>query len=87
MQLVGSVQTEFTLLARADDPLYTGPVAKLPQVLHVWVYGDDFACTLVSGDTVSGVHHLHSEGSPFIVYEGFVGRAETRPVDLDEDLA
>lgn len=87
MQLISSVQTEFTLLARADNPLHTSPITKLPQVLHVRVYGNDFACTLVSGDTMSGIHHLHSERSPFIVQEGLVGRAETSPVDLDEDLA
>jgi hypothetical protein len=87
MQLVSSIQTEFALLARADDPLHTRPITKLPQVLYVWMYGDDFACTLVPSDTMSGVHHLYTERSPLIVYEGFVGRAETGPVDFDEDLA
>ena len=87
MQLVRSVQTEFTLLARADDPLHTSPITKLPQVLHVWMYGNDFACTLVPGDTMGGVHHLHAKRSPFIVQEGLVGRAETSPIDLDENLA
>ena len=86
MQLVGSVQTEFALLARADDPLHTGPITKLPQVLHVWVYCNDFACTLMSSDTMSGIHHLHAERRPFIMQEGLVGRTETSPVDLDEDL-
>ena len=87
MQLVGPVQTKFALLARADDPLHARPIAKLPQVLHVWVDGDDFACALVPGDAVSGILHFHTEGSPFIVQEGFVGCAETGPVDFDEDLA
>ena len=87
MQLVSSIQAELALLARADDPLHTSPITKLPQVLHVWVYGNDFACTLVSSDTMGGVHHLHAKRSPFIMYEGLVGRAETGPVDLDEDLA
>lgn len=87
MQLVCSIQTEFALLARANDPLHTSPITKLPQVLYVWVYGNDFACTFMSGDTMSGVHHLHAKRSPFIMQEGLVGRAETGPVDLDEDLA
>lgn len=87
MQLVGSIQTKFALLARADDPLHTSPITKLPQVLHVWVNGNDFACTLVSSDAMRGVHHLHAKRSPFIVQERLVGRAETGPVDLDEDLA
>jgi len=87
MQLVSSIQTEFALLARADDPLHARPIAELPQVLHVWVDGDDFARALVASDTVSGVLHLRAEGSPLIVQEGFVGGAETGPVDFDKDLA
>ena len=87
MQLVRPVQTELALLARADDPLHARPIAKLPRVLHVWMDGDDFACALVPGDTVSGILHFHAEGSPFIVQEGFVGGAETGPVDFDENLA
>lgn len=87
MQLVSSIKTELALLARADDPLHTGPITKLPQMLHVWVNGDDFACSLMPGDTMSGIHHLYTERSPLIVYEGLVGRAETGPVDFDEDLA
>ena len=87
MQLVSSIQAELALLARADDPLHTGPITKLPQVLYVWVNGDDFACALMSSDTMSGIHHLHTERSPLIVYERLVGRAETGPVDFDKDLA
>ena len=87
MQLVSPVQTELALLARADDPLHTGPITKLPQVLYVWVDGDDFACTLVPGDAMSGILHLHAERSPFVVQEGLVRCAETGPVDFDEDLA
>ena len=87
MQLVGSIQTEFALLARADDPLHTSPITKLPQVLHVWVNGNDFTCTFMPSDTMSGIHHLHAKRSPFIMQEGLVGRAETGPVDFDEDLA
>jgi hypothetical protein len=56
-------------------------------MLYVRVDGDDFACALVPGDTVSGILHFHAEGSPFIVQEGFVGGAETGPVDFDENLA
>jgi hypothetical protein len=87
MQLVSSIQAELALLARADDPLHTRPIAKLPQVLYVWVNSDDFACALVSSDAMSGIHHLHTERSPLIVYEGLVGCAEAGPVDFDEDLA
>ena len=87
MQLVSPVQTELALLARADDPLHSRPIPKLPQVLHVWVDSDDFACALVPCDAMSGILHFHTERSPFIVQERFIGRAETGPVDLDEDLA
>lgn len=86
MQLISSIQAEFALLARADDPLHTCSITKLPQVLYIWVYGNDFACTLMPSDTMSGIHHLHTKRSPFIMQERFVGRAETGPVDLDEDL-
>jgi hypothetical protein len=87
MQLISPVQTEFALLARADDPLHTGPITKLPQVLYVWVDGNNFACTLMPGDTMSGIHHLHTKRSPLIVKKGLVGRAEPSPVDLDKNLA
>ena len=87
MQFVSPIQTEFALLARADDPLHARPIAELPQMLYVRVDGDDFACALVPGDTVSGILHFHAKRSPFIVQEGFVGGAETGPVDFDENLA
>jgi len=67
MQLVGPVQTKFALLAGADDPLHARPITKLPQVLYVWVHGDDFACTLMPSDTMSGVHHLRTKRCPLIV--------------------
>jgi len=67
MQLVGPVQTEFALLARADDPLDASPITNLPQVLYVRVHGNDFTCTLVPSDALSGVHHLHAECSPLIM--------------------
>jgi hypothetical protein len=72
MQLISSVQTELALLARADDPLHTSPITKLPQMLYVWMHGNDFACTLMPSDTMSGIHHLHTERSPLIVQKGLV---------------
>ena len=72
MQFISSVQTELALLARADDPLHTGPIANLPQVLDVRVYGNDFACTFMPGDTISGIHHLHTKRSPLIVKKRLV---------------
>jgi hypothetical protein len=86
MQLVGSIETELTFLARAHDPLDTSPVTKLPQILYVRVHGNNLARTFMSSNAVGGISHLHTKSSPLIVYEGFVRGAEAGPVDFDEDL-
>lgn len=86
MQLIGAVETELALLARADDPLDTSSVTKLPQVLYIWVNSNDLACTLVTSNAVRGIHHLHTEGSPFIMEEGLVRGAEAGPIDFYKDL-
>jgi hypothetical protein len=78
MQLVGSIETELTFLARAHDPLDTSPVTKL--------HGNNLARTFMSSNAVGGISHLHTKSSPLIVYEGFVRGAEAGPVDFDEDL-
>jgi hypothetical protein len=67
MQLVCPIQTKLALLARANDPLDASPITYLPQVLHIRVHSNHFACTLMPGNAFSGIHHLHAERSPLIV--------------------
>jgi hypothetical protein len=87
VKFIRAVGAEFATLARTHHPLDTGPVARLPQVLHVRVRENYFAGALVTSNTACGVGHLRTKGSPFVVQEGFVRGAKTGPINLDKDLS
>jgi hypothetical protein len=83
MTFIQSVCAKFALSTYTRYPLYARPVPDLPEVLHVGADGDNGARAFVPGDAACAFGHF--EG-PFILEEGFVGRAETGVVYFYEDL-
>jgi hypothetical protein len=81
--LICAIRAKLAFPAHARDPLDTGAVPDLPEIVHVGAYGDDDTRAFVPGDAAGDVGHL--EG-PFVVEERLVGCAEAGVVDLDEDL-
>lgn len=79
MELVAAVGAEFAFSADTPYPFDTSTVPDFPFMMHIVTYGDNNTSAFVAGDSFGRGLHGHSEGSPFVMNQRFVGGTETSP--------